>query len=172
MLASANSPPPSPLAPRFPLQGSPQKAISHLRLPDVANLLVKIRRVQSRAQAIESSSGEGPRTHFGLELTCERKVPLYEEGRFVCRDGVDAAKLLRAVRSFLYEKAESIGANVLVDEQWSCAISGPRRGNTYRVLIRYSASASRSSTPDPQRPVGLENIRNVDGLMTILSREE
>lgn len=113
-----SSPPPSPLQPRFSFHGSPQKAMSHIRLPDVANIFIKMRRVQSRArQVIESSSGEQPKSHPGLELTCERKVPLGEEGRFVCKDGVDVTKLLRAVRSSLYEKAEAIGANVLVDEQ-------------------------------------------------------
>lgn len=130
--------------------------MSHIRLADVANIFVKLRKTQngarSKAQCIESSSGE-PKTHPGLEPVSERKVPLGEEERFVCRDGVDAVKLLRAVRTSLYEKAESIGANVLVDEQyvlcftcccavflrlyprWTCAISGPRKENSYRVLV-------------------------------------
>jgi len=142
-----------------------------MRFADVANIFVKMRRTQTRATSLKSTSGE-PRTHSGLQLTCERKVPLGEEERFVCRDGVDTVKLLRAVRSILYEKAEALGANALADEQWSCVISGPRRDNSYRVVVRYTASATRSSVADPQKPVGLENARCVPGLMTILSRDE
>ncbi|THH32776.1 hypothetical protein EUX98_g1409 [Antrodiella citrinella] len=165
MLASSSSPPPSPLTARFSVSTSPQKA---MRFVDVANIFVKMRKT---ATTVKSTSGD-PQTHPGIQLTCERKVPLDEEERFVCRDGVDTMKLLRAARTTLYEKAEALGANVLVDEQWSCAISGPRRDGSYRVLIRYSACASRSSVADPQKPVGLENARCVPGLMTILSRDE
>ena len=49
--------------------------------------------------------------------TLPRKVPLVEERRFVCRDGVDVKKLLRTMRASLLEEAQMIGANVLVDEQ-------------------------------------------------------
>lgn len=50
-------------------------------------------------------------------MTSVRKVPLYTEERFNCKDGVDVAKLLRTTRAALLEKAEAIGANALVDEQ-------------------------------------------------------
>lgn len=40
-----------------------------------------------------------------------------EERRFLCRDGVDVKKLLRAMRASLLEEAQMIGANVLVNEE-------------------------------------------------------
>jgi hypothetical protein len=36
---------------------------------------------------------------------------------FFCRDAVDVPKLLRGSRASLFERAENIGANVLVDER-------------------------------------------------------
>jgi len=147
-----------------------------LRLPQVTNFLGKIRsRQKVKAHHIESNSGE-PRTHPSIaeNLTSAKRIPLVEDERFVCVDAVDVVKLLRAVRGSLYEKAESIGANALVEEQWSCTICGPkhRKNGSFRVMVRYSAQATRSSHPDPQRPVALENVRSVPGLMTVLSREE
>lgn len=124
-LLSSSSPPPSPLQSQFssPKLASPSKSSgSTLRFPHVANLLVKIRRTRKKAKShhIESSSGEQPYTHPSLTgegVTSVRKVPLYTEERFNCKDGVDVAKLLRTTRAALLEKAEAIGANALVDEQ-------------------------------------------------------
>ncbi|KAI0074445.1 hypothetical protein K474DRAFT_1685720 [Panus rudis PR-1116 ss-1] len=163
-------------------------------LPHVANILVKMRRHSRRsspistppltpprsakAHHIESSSGPEPQTHPSLRGdnagVSVRKVPLIQEARYVCADAVDVVKLVRAVRAELYEKAEAIGANVLVDEQWTCTICGPRhrRDGTFKVFVRYSASAARASVPDPQRPVALENAKGVPGLMTVISRDE
>ena len=93
-----------------------------LRLPVVANMIVKLRRSSSKAKAkeypIESSSGE-PQTHpvlRGEGVTSARKVPLQDQRRFLCRDGVDVEKLLRTMRAEMLEEAQMIGANVLVDE--------------------------------------------------------
>jgi len=142
--------------------------------------LVKMRRGASgtsktKAHHIESNSGE-PKTHPSVanSIISEKRIPLMQEERYVCMDAVDVVKLLRAVRASLYEKAESYGANVLVDEQWSCTICGPkhRKNGSFRVVLHYSANATRSSQPDPQRPVSLEDVRGVPGLMTVLSREE
>ena len=36
--------------------------------------------------------------------------------------------------------------------------------------IVYTANAARSDKRDPQRPVALENVRDVPGLMTIVDR--
>ena len=36
--------------------------------------------------------------------------------------------------------------------------------------VRYSARGARSERGDPQRPVALENARDVPGLMTIMNR--
>lgn len=122
-MVSFSSPPPSPLLSQSPR--SPSRHIP-LRLPDVANLIVKLRRANNKAQAkqypIESSSGE-PQTHPTLisqDATLPRRVPLVEERRFLCRDGVDVKKLLRTMRASLLEEAQMIGANVLVDERYVC----------------------------------------------------
>ena len=124
-MASLASPPPSPLFARRSPHGSPPAAHHHMPLgvSNVANLLVKMRRASGRAKAkakahhIDSASGDGPRTHPGLPAD-GRRVPLVpEDVTFVCRDGVDAAKLLRGVRAVLFQRALDVGANVLVDER-------------------------------------------------------
>lgn len=120
---SLKTPPSSPLISNHtslsPTRHSP------LRLPHVASLIVKLRRHSQKAQdrarqfPIQCSSGE-PKTHPSLsgdDMTSLRKIPLVEERRFLCRDGVDVKKLLRAMRASLLEEAQSIGAQVLVDEE-------------------------------------------------------
>ncbi|OSD01512.1 hypothetical protein PYCCODRAFT_1369239 [Trametes coccinea BRFM310] len=148
-----------------------------LSVSNVANLFVKMRRHRARAKAhhIESASGDAPQTHPGLDASgaaSPERIPLERNETFVCRDGVDATKLLRAVRGALYEKAQTFGANVLVDERWTCTICGPRHRSdgTFRVYIHYSANAARSDRRDPQRPVALDKARGVPGLMTIVNR--
>jgi len=174
-MTSMASPPPSPLSTRF---SSPARGSMPLKVADVANIFVKMRRGSPRhkQQHIQSSSGE-PYTHPSLAApgaVSECKVPLVQKDLFVCRDAVDVVKLLRLARASLYEQAEALGANVLVAERWSCTICGPRdrSGTTYRVHIEYSASAARSDKPDPQRPPLLEKAQGVPGLMTILSRSD
>ncbi|EJF56233.1 hypothetical protein BD309DRAFT_874327 [Dichomitus squalens] len=173
----STSPPPSPLFSRSSSGSSSGHGYIPLGVPKVAKLLVKMRRHRSKAKAhhIESSSGPAPLTHPALRgdgAVSPQRVPLEENVTFVCRDGVDVAKLLRAARASLYQKAVEVGANVLVDEQWSCTICGPRHRSdgTFRVYVRYSACGARSDKRDPQRPVALENVRDVPGLMTIVSR--
>ncbi|KAH7887066.1 hypothetical protein F5I97DRAFT_1936614 [Phlebopus sp. FC_14] len=129
-----------------------------LTVPSVVNVLVKLRRAKENARALSLSftSGE-PQTHptlCGEDATCKRRVPM--------------------VHASLFEKAEFLGANVLVEESWECTIRVPKnkKDGTFRVHIRYYASASRSSRPDPQKPVALDKVRNVPGLMTIVEREE
>lgn len=74
----------------------------------------------------------------------------------------------------LLEKAEFLGANVLVEESWEVMLRIPKdtKHGLYRVRVRYLAAASRSSRPDPQKPVALDKVRNIPGLMAILEREE
>ncbi|KZT04449.1 uncharacterized protein LAESUDRAFT_657779 [Laetiporus sulphureus 93-53] len=169
----------------------------HLSFPGAARLLVKLRRLRHPRPCIhlQSSSGPGPQTDWSLadELADEpndgsvsegghgmgkaavsrRCIPLIKEYTFVCRDGVDTARLLRLVRAELLEQAKTLGGSVLVDEQWSCTICGPRDdGRTFKVHIRYAASAARSARPDPQSPVAIEHAKGIPGLMTILDREE
>ncbi|KAI0631134.1 hypothetical protein C8Q77DRAFT_1061853 [Trametes polyzona] len=148
-----------------------------LSVSNVANIFVRMRRHRSKSKThhIESSSGDEPQTHPTLQgAVSAEKIHLEQDETFVCRDGVDATKLLRAVRGALYQKAQTYGANVLADEQWTCTICGPRHRSdgTFKVHVRYSASAARSDRRDPQRPVALEKARSVPGLMTILSRLE
>ncbi|KAG2139374.1 hypothetical protein BD769DRAFT_1350741 [Suillus cothurnatus] len=142
----------------------------------VTNAFVKLRRSTSKAESIDSTSG-GPQTHPLLQgegATSKRKIPLVQNDIFFCRDAVDVPKLLRGSRASLFERAENIGANVLVDESWECSIRVPRdrRHGSFKVQVRYHASASRSSHPDPKKPVALDRVQNVSGLMTIVDREE
>lgn len=90
-----------------------------LKVADVANIFIKMRRAQSKT-VVESDSGEQPLTHPILQeegALSVKQIPLAEEEVFICRDGVDVAKLLRAVRGTLYERAQILGANVLSKEQ-------------------------------------------------------
>ncbi|KAJ8469107.1 hypothetical protein ONZ51_g9206 [Trametes cubensis] len=176
-MATLSSPPPSPLLDRSSSGGSSSSHMPHIPLSvsNVANLFVKMRRHRSKAKShhIESTSGDSPQTHPSLEgAASAEKIPLEKNETFVCRDGVDTTKLLRAVRGALLEKAQTFGGNVLVDERWSCTICGPRHRSdgTFRVYIHYSANAARSAKRDPQRPVALDKARGVPGLMTILNR--
>lgn len=100
------TPPPSPL--RMTLTVS----------TTVANAFVKFKR--ARHDALDFASGI-PITHptlSGEDATCKRRVPLNHGDRFVCKDAVDVAKLLRGSRASLLEKAVYLGANVLVEERW------------------------------------------------------
>jgi len=95
------------------------------------------------------------------------------EDRYRCKDAADVRKLLRASRSKVLERALALGGNVLVDEMWTCNVSGPRHGGsgTFIVNINYTASAARSTRPDPSNPVALDQAKGVPGLMTILGRD-
>ncbi|KAJ7598955.1 hypothetical protein C8J56DRAFT_915468 [Mycena floridula] len=146
-----------------------------LRVYDVANIFVKMRRSRNRVKAktaIESSSG-APQSHPGLAdaVIGSKKELLQLNDVFICMGAVNVATLLRATRGTLMEMAENLGANVLLDERWTCAISQRQKG-AFRVQIRYQASAARSAKPDPHRPVALEQAKGVPGLMTIVKRNE
>ena len=128
-----------------------------LGVPKVANLLVKMRQHRTKAKAhhIESSSGPEPLTHPALRddgAVSPRKVPLEENATFVCRDGVDAAKLIRAVRGSLYQKALDVGANVLVDEQ---CVSYVAAGGWTRAHSRGSVGGRVPSVDQGIGPTGL-----------------
>jgi len=147
-------------------------------------MIVKLRRSRSdlnvpptresqKSFPMKNVSGE-PQTHPSLAapgVTSARKVPLIQEERFMCRGGVDAKRLLRTIRASLLEEAHSIGATVLVEEQWHCIIHSPRRSDgVYKVDIRYMASAARSDImADPQQPVALDKAKGVPGLMTVVA---
>ncbi|OJT14029.1 hypothetical protein TRAPUB_9419 [Trametes pubescens] len=178
-MTTLTSPPPSPLLARSSSTSSSSNHLMPLSVSNVANLFVRMRRHRSKAKAhhIESTSGDAPQTHTALQgvISAEtEKIHLEQDETFICRDGVDTTKLLRAVRGALYQKAQTYGANVLVDEQWTCTICGPRHRSdgSFKVYVHYSASAARSDKRDPQRPVALDQARSVPGLMTIISRLE
>lgn len=90
-----------------------------LTISTVTNALVKLRRSTSKAEIIDFTSGE-PKTHSSLQgegATSSRKVPVEQNDLFSCMGAVDVPKLLRGSRASLLERAEFIGANVLVDER-------------------------------------------------------
>jgi len=151
----------------------PSPRSMHLSVSTVTNIFVKMR--SSKPHHITSSSGE-PQTHpclAGDGTTGTKKVPIEHTDLFICSGAVDVVKLLRGTRASLMAKAISLGANVLVDEQWTCTICGKHRpACTFKVHIRYSASAARAQRPDPNKPVGLDCVKGVAGLMTILERSE
>lgn len=154
----------------------------HLTFPHVANIFVKLRRVQKKVKAhhIDSSSGETPVTHSSLTSPALNSDDLRKLARleiqdiYVCADAVDTSKLLRATRTSLLDRASPLHANILIDEQWASSICGPkhRSDGSFRVHVRYTATAAFStSRKDPRQPVALEETRNVPGLMTIISRD-
>ncbi|KAL5496002.1 hypothetical protein ACEPAH_3095 [Sanghuangporus vaninii] len=163
--------------------GTPTPQVLHmLTFPHVAKLFVKLRRMQKKAKAhhIDSNSGNIPITHPSLlsdigepDITKKRaRLEIQED--YVCADGIDVAKLLRASRAVLLERASPLHANVLIDELWTSSIYGPkhRSDGSFRVRIRYAATAATSSSKrDPQQPVALDKISGVPGLMTITQRD-
>ncbi len=104
----------------------------HLTFPGVASMFVKMRRASSQAKVnaqgkpnhIESCSGLEPVTDpslSGENATLSRKLPMTQTDVYTCIGGVNILVLLRATRSALMERAETLGANVLVEE--SCVIT-------------------------------------------------
>ncbi|KAH8106509.1 hypothetical protein DFH11DRAFT_1518148 [Phellopilus nigrolimitatus] len=149
-----------------------------LSFPHVANIFVKLRRVQKKVKAhhIDSTSGAEPVTHASLDADADslkKRARLDVQNVFMCADAVDVPKLLRASRASLLDRASLFQANTLVEEQWSCSICGPkhRSDGSFRVHIRYTATAARSSQRDPGQPIALETVRGVPGLMTITTRD-
>jgi len=153
---------------------SPRTSPSRLSLYNIANAFVRIRRFRQDDQIV-STSGAEPITHPSLSNAAStHKVSVSREDQFVCASGVDVPKLLRACRSTLLDQARTIGANVLVEEQWSATItpSKNRPDGSYKVQVQYSAHAARSDRRDPGRPVALDQSKGVPGLMTIIKRSE
>ncbi|KAK7044749.1 hypothetical protein R3P38DRAFT_2880626 [Favolaschia claudopus] len=171
---SESAPPPSsqPLsqAPDSPSKRTP------LGIANVANIFIKMRRAHDQIKPwhIESLSGEDPQSHPGVleGATSTAREPLRHTDVFICDGAVNVAQLLRATRKSLLDLADLIGANALVDEKWNCTICGPkhRPNGTFKVEISYTASATRSDRPDPHRPVALDKVKGVPGLMTVVKR--
>ncbi|TDL18749.1 hypothetical protein BD410DRAFT_728104 [Rickenella mellea] len=149
-----------------------------LRFAHIADLFVKLRRLQNNARQandLESTSGPEPVTHAELkdDSSVKKHARLELEEVFMCANGVDVVKLLRASRGTLLDAAKLLRSNVLVDETWSCIICRPksRPDGPYKVYVTYGAFVASCSKQDPHRPVSTQEARGVPGLMTILNRE-
>jgi len=153
---------------------SPRTSPSRLSMYNISNAFIWIRRFRQDGRIV-SRSGPEPITHPSLsDVASTHKISVSREDQFVCISGVDIPKLLRACRSTLLDHARIIGANVLVEEQWSATII-PLKNRTegpYKVQVSYSANAARSDRRDPGRPVALDQSKGVPGLMTIIKRAE
>ncbi|KAJ7778263.1 hypothetical protein B0H16DRAFT_1502792 [Mycena metata] len=138
-----------------------------LGIANVANIFIKMRRASDQVkQHVEESSGEHPQSHPGvLEAVRDpERAPLRQREIFICDGGVNLVQLLRATRNALMDLAAGLdGANVLVDEQWSCRIHRPKHppNRTFKVQIMYTASAARSDCPDPHRPIALDKNKPI-----------
>jgi len=103
----------------------------------MTNAFVKLRRSTSKTENIDSTSGE-PKTHPSLQgegATSVRKVPLIQSDLFSCRDAVDVPKLLRGSRASLLERAEFMGADVLVNER--CVVLGGGVTSVFLLLTLF-----------------------------------
>ncbi|KAF8708906.1 hypothetical protein AX14_013531 [Amanita brunnescens Koide BX004] len=126
-----------------------------------------------KQKVLQSSSGQTPLSHPGLaEHACHRREPIKRIDTYHCAGAVNVPDLLRTTRFELLDFASMLGANALVEEQWTCTILGSRSRNkrAYKAQIRYEAQATRSTWPDPHWPVALNQARSIPGLMTVLRR--
>lgn len=172
---------PNSTPPNSPSSSSQQKKKQHrLSMAGIAKLFIKIRRFEDKAlntnntDELELTSGD-PKTHPNVAESSkdQNKIPVEQNDYFVCVGGVNLITLLRITRITLMEQVErALGANSVVDEHWECTISGPKpvQSGRYKVLIRYTASATISSVPDCRRPVALDQAKCIPGLMSILKR--
>ncbi|KAF8155751.1 hypothetical protein B0H34DRAFT_675888 [Crassisporium funariophilum] len=157
---------------------SPSKR-SRLGISGVANLFIRLRRHQDKATSPAETvltSGE-PKSHPGVKEGAQdqKQVSVEYIDQFVCAGGVNVTTLLRATRAALLERVDRLGADSLVDEQWECTISGPKpvHSGLYKVQVRYSAAATKSSVSDSHRPVSLDKAKGgIPGLMTIVRRND
>lgn len=113
------------------------------------------------------------------------------ENRFVCKDGVEARRLLVITRNELLREAEEMYAgNAICDEAWHIRIFRRRKGSLYNVYVskqcllhrmvpdsfckvHYQGQAVKAGKqPKPCQPVSLEQAEGVaSGLMTIVKKQ-
>lgn len=90
-------------------------------MSDVANIFIRMRRRSSnKFNQIDSNSG-APQTDpslAGVGATSPQKIEVEFADEFVCANGVDVVRLLRATRATLLETAALWNANVLVNERY------------------------------------------------------
>jgi hypothetical protein len=159
--------------PGSPSLGSPPSSPTNpiktrLSFSGVANLFVKMRRLEKRAAAnsqqlpplspspkvkphhLISSSGE-PCTHPGLlEGASEERVDVEFIEHYECAGGVNVGILLRATRSSLVERVEDLGANALVEEQYVFFFSS---------VIDVDSSISDGNAPSVVRRTGFSESK-------------
>ncbi|KAF8585546.1 hypothetical protein K439DRAFT_1409883 [Ramaria rubella] len=188
---TAPSPPPSPQAPTLHLptisrllmwgaqrrrssSGAQDKLIQDVCAPVASPSSPTTKRVKSHH--IECSSGSELKTHgriMDAHPECRQSDMIVHNDFFVCLNGVDTKRLLLLARRRVFEKVEMLGGNAIIDERWSCTICKheTRRGIVYRISIMYQGTPARCTLPDPQRPVAMDEVKSVPGLMTVVSRE-
>ncbi|CAK5274762.1 unnamed protein product [Mycena citricolor] len=157
------------------LSSEPGIQRANLGIADAASLFLRMRpRQVKKPHHIESSSGLQPLSHSQVVEGAQDawRSTVRRADVFICEGGVNVVQLLRVAREDLLEDAGVMGGNALVDERWDCTICGPkhRRNGFFKVEIAYSASAMRSSTSDPHRPVAVAQARGVPGLMSVIKR--
>jgi len=128
---------------------SPRTSPSRLSLQNISSAFIRIRRVRGGRQIV-STSGPEPITHPCLKnVVSTHKVSVSREDQFVCLSAVDVPKLLRACRSTLLDQARTIGANVLVEEQYVMTRRLPQ--SSLMIILRRWCT---SIIPPKNRTVG------------------
>jgi len=119
--------------------------------------------------------------------------PVALENRFVCRDGVEARRLLVITRNDLLREAEELySGNAICDEAWRIRILKRGKGNLYNVYVSQECICDRmvpdlplskvhyqgqaviaGKQPKSSQPVSLEQAEGVAlGLMTIIKKQD
>ncbi|EGO26395.1 hypothetical protein SERLADRAFT_407196 [Serpula lacrymans var. lacrymans S7.9] len=132
------------------------------------------RRAESNCHVIESTSGPAQtNTELGSAVLTVPKLHVERKDTYICKGGVDARRLLSLTRQSLYLSAKNLGGTVLVDERiiYPKLEGKSRKPDQYKVKIHYFASVARSRWPDAKKPVRLEAVKGVRGLMTVLDRQ-
>lgn len=129
---------------------SPRTSPSRLSLQNISFAFIRIRRVRGDRQIV-STSGPEPITHPCLKnAVSTHKVSVSREDQFVCASAVDVPKLLRACRSTLLDQARTIGANVLVEEQYVMTRRSPQSSfmtNLHRWYTSIISPKNRADGP-------------------------
>ena len=114
-----------------------------LSFHNVANVFVTMRRHAKAAQdnhilTFESGS---PVTDNALEgdTFTQSELPITRSEVYTCTGGVDSEKLLQGTRRAIFSSVAAVGANALVEEQWSCTICTSKKrvkdDETYIVYV-------------------------------------
>jgi len=105
---------------------------------DVWNFVYRtIKILNAGRQPLSESSNGVAETHRSLEGTAyEAQGPIAVENRFVCKDAVDARRLLVITRRDLLQEAEDLYAgNAICEELWRIRIFRRRKGSLYDIYV-------------------------------------